>query len=184
MQKYTQMTCLSIGFHFYVWLKGYLLATLHELLKFIKTWNHFKLHKYNSVITQFSREMKMNRTGRTPTYVHFYCCVTDSSPKNNRHLLFHSFHRSGFWTQSSWVLCSGCQKAAVKVSTGGGGVVAVLRWWRNRTGRPLSPLQIHRKNIWTLSKFHKTTSEHWQRTSGTQKTSPLSSKGGRTKYKR
>ena len=33
-----------------------------------------------------------------------------------------------------------------------------LRWWRNRTGRPLSPLQIHRKNIWTLSKLHKTTS--------------------------
>ena len=22
-----------------------------------------------------------------------------------------------------------------------------LRWWRNRTGRPLYPLQIHRKNI-------------------------------------
>ena len=31
------------------------------------------------------------------------------------------------------------------------------RWQRNRTGRPLSPLQIHRKNIWTLSKLHKTT---------------------------
>ena len=25
--------------------------------------------------------------------------------------------------------------------------VVVLRWWRNRTGRPLSPLQIHHKNI-------------------------------------
>ena len=24
---------------------------------------------------------------------------------------------------------------------------AVLRWWRNRTGRPLSPPQIHQKNI-------------------------------------
>ena len=34
------------------------------------------------------------------------------------------------------------------------------------------------------SKFHKTTSECWQRTSGTQKSSPLSSKGGRKKYKR
>ena len=33
------------------------------------------------------------------------------------------------------------------------------RWWRNRTGRPLSPLQIHRKNNWTLSKLHKTTSD-------------------------
>ena len=33
------------------------------------------------------------------------------------------------------------------------------RWWRNRTGRPLSPLQIHWKNIWTLSKLHKTTSD-------------------------
>ena len=65
-----------------------------------------------------------------------------------------------------------------KKKTGGRGV-AVLRWWRNRMGRPLSPLQIHQKNIWTLSKFHKTTSECWQRTSGTQKGSPLSSKGGR-----
>ena len=53
----------------------------------------------------------------------------------------------------------------------------VLRWQRNRTGRPLSPPQIHRKNIWTLSKFHKRTSECWQRTSGTQKGSPLFSKG-------
>ena len=34
------------------------------------------------------------------------------------------------------------------------------------------------------SKFHKTTSECQQRTSGTQKSSPLSSKGGRKKYKR
>ena len=33
-----------------------------------------------------------------------------------------------------------------------------------------------------LSKFHKTTSECWQRTSGTRKSSPLSSKGGRKKY--
>ena len=32
-----------------------------------------------------------------------------------------------------------------------------------------------------LSKFHKTTSECWQRTSGTQKGSPLSSKGGKEK---
>ena len=60
----------------------------------------------------------------------------------------------------------------------------VLRWQRNRTGRPLSPPQIHRNNIWTLSRFQKTTSECWQRTSGTQKGSPLSWKGGRTKYKR
>ena len=36
---------------------------------------------------------------------------------------------------------------------------AVLRWWRNRTGRPPSPPQIHWTNIWTLSKFYKTTSE-------------------------
>ena len=53
---------------------------------------------------------------------------------------------------------------------------AVLRWQRNRTRRPLSPPQIHQKNISVLSKFHKTTSECWQRTSGTQKSSPLSSK--------
>ena len=70
--------------------------------------------------------------------------------------------------------------ASLKTNTGG----AVLRWQRNRTGRPLSPPQIHQKNIWTLSKFHKTTSGCLQRTSGTQKSSPLSSKGGRKKYKR
>ena len=45
----------------------------------------------------------------------------------------------------------------------------VLRWQRNRKGRPLSPPQSHWKIIWTLSKFHKTTSECWQRTPGTQK---------------
>ena len=52
----------------------------------------------------------------------------------------------------------------------------VLRWQRNRMGRPLSPSQIHQKNISMLSKFHKTTSECWQRTSGTQKSGSLSSK--------
>ena len=35
-----------------------------------------------------------------------------------------------------------------------------------------------------LSNFHKTISEHWQKTPGTQKGSLLTSKGGRTKYKR
>ena len=64
------------------------------------------------------------------------------------------------------------------------GVGAVLRWRRNRMGRPLSPTQIHQKNISTLSKFHKTTSECQQRTSGTQKSSSLSLKRGRKKYKR
>ena len=53
----------------------------------------------------------------------------------------------------------------------------VLRWRRNRMGRPLSLPQTHQKNIWTLSKFHKTTSECQQRTSGTQKSSPLSLEG-------
>ena len=43
-------------------------------------------------------------------------------------------------------------------------------------GRPLSPSQIHQKNISMLSKLHKTTSECWQRTSGTQKSKSLSSK--------
>ena len=51
-------------------------------------------------------------------------------------------------------------------------------------GRPLSPSQIHQKNISMLSKLHKTTSECWQRTSGTQKSRSLSSKTGRKKYKR
>ena len=34
------------------------------------------------------------------------------------------------------------------------------------------------------NKFHKKTSKCWERTSGTQRRSPLTSKGGRTKYKR
>ena len=59
---------------------------------------------------------------------------------------------------------------------------AVLRWWRNRMGRPLSPSKIHQKNISTPSKFHKTTSECWQRTSGTQQSRSLASKTGRKKY--
>ena len=58
------------------------------------------------------------------------------------------------------------------------------RWWRNRTGRPLSPSQIPQKNISTPSKLHKTTSVGWQRTSGNQKCRPLSSKTGGKKYKR
>ena len=52
----------------------------------------------------------------------------------------------------------------------------VQRWQRNRMGRPLSSLQIHQKIIWMLSNFHKTTSEHWWRTPGPQKGSPVSSK--------
>ena len=51
-------------------------------------------------------------------------------------------------------------------------------------GRPLFSSQIHQKNSSTLSKLHKTTSERWQRTSGTQKSRPLSSKTARKKYKR
>ena len=58
------------------------------------------------------------------------------------------------------------------------------RWRRNRMGRPLSPLQVPQKNISTLSKLHETTSVGWQRTSGNQKSRPLSSKTGRKKYKR
>ena len=50
-------------------------------------------------------------------------------------------------------------------------------------GRPLSPSQIPQKNISTLSKLHKTNSVGWQRTSGNQKSRPLSSKTGRKKYK-
>ena len=55
------------------------------------------------------------------------------------------------------------------------------RWRRNRTGRSLPPSQIPQKNISTLSKLHKTTSVGWQRTSGNQKSRPLSSKTGRGK---
>ena len=49
-------------------------------------------------------------------------------------------------------------------------------------GRPLSPSKIHQKNISVLNKFHKTTSECWQRTSGNQKSRSLASKTGRKKY--
>ena len=76
-------------------------------------------------------------------------------------------------TQRSWL------NKYLKVRGG-----AVLRWWRNRKRRPLSSPQIHQNIIWMLSNFHKTTSERWKRTPGTQKGSPFSSKGGRTKYKR
>ena len=63
----------------------------------------------------------------------------------------------------------------------------VLRWWRSKTGRPLSPPQIHQKiwilnniqiQIWILNNFHKTISVCWRRTPGTQKGSPFSLKGG------
>ena len=53
----------------------------------------------------------------------------------------------------------------------------VLRWQRNRMGKPLSPPQIHQQIIWTMSKFHKTNSECWRRTPGTQKGGSFSSKG-------
>ena len=62
--------------------------------------------------------------------------------------------------------------------------VVVPRWWRNRTGRPLFPPQIHQKIIWMLTNLYTTTSEVWWRTPGTLKGTPFSSKGGRTKYKR
>ena len=61
---------------------------------------------------------------------------------------------------------------------------AILKWQKNRMGRPLSPPQLNGKIIWMLSKYHKTTSEHWQRTPGTQKGSPLSSKGDKKRGKR
>ena len=53
----------------------------------------------------------------------------------------------------------------------------VPRWQRYRMGRPLSPPQIHQKIMWMLSNFHKTISEYWQRTQGTQKGSSFSWKG-------
>ena len=48
-------------------------------------------------------------------------------------------------------------------------------------GRSLSLLQIHRKNNRTVNKVYKTTSDRQRRTSGAQKSSPLSSKGDRTR---
>ena len=51
-------------------------------------------------------------------------------------------------------------------------------------GRSLSLPQIHQKIIGMLSNFNKTTCECWRKTPSTQKGSPCSTKGGRTKYKR
>ena len=56
-------------------------------------------------------------------------------------------------------------------------------WRRNKTGRPLSPPKLIERTF-EHRKFHKTTSEFWQRTSGTQKSSPLSSKEIAKKIKR
>ena len=58
------------------------------------------------------------------------------------------------------------------------------RWQRNMMRKPLYPPQIHQKINWMLSNFHKATSECWWRTPGTQKGSPISSKGGGRKFKR
>ena len=80
-------------------------------------------------------------------------------------------------------LCLISQSVSIKIYISSK-LEAVLRWWRNRTGRSLSPPQIHQNNISTLSKCHKTTSECQQRTSDTQKSSALSSKRGRKEYKR
>ena len=57
------------------------------------------------------------------------------------------------------------------------------RWWRNRMGRPLSPKKIHQKINCMCRNFHKTTSEHRQKTPDTQKDKPISSKWGRTEDK-
>ena len=54
----------------------------------------------------------------------------------------------------------------------------VLRWQRNRIGRPLSPAQIYWKITWTLSKYHKATSDCWRRTPGTQKEIPWTEEPG------
>ena len=90
------------------------------------------------------------------------------------------------WSQNSNLKKKSRMWMETRVTTiskkGNGGMV--LRWQRNRTGRLLSPSKIPQKNISMLSKLHKTTSEFWQRTSGTQKTRSLSSKTGRKKYKR
>ena len=89
---------------------------------------------------------------------------------------------NSLWSRRQCMLPVKCKDRDIW-SEDGTGRGEVLRWLGNRMGRPLSPPQIHQKNISTLSKFHKTTSECQQRTSGTQKSSSLSSKRGRKKYK-
>ena len=56
---------------------------------------------------------------------------------------------------SQWVLTTCRSFFTLKTKDSG----EESRWWRNRTGRPLSLLQIHRKNNWTVNKVHKTTSD-------------------------
>ena len=87
------------------------------------------------------------------------------------------------WNQKKWYQSTYLQTRSWVTDVESKLVGVVLRWRRNRTGRPLSPPQIHQKNISTLSKFYKTTSECWQRTSGTQKSRSLSSKTGRKNIK-
>ena len=60
---------------------------------------------------------------------------------------------------------------------------AVLRWRRNRRGDHFLPPTFIERSF-EHSKFHKTTSERWQRAPGTQKRNPFSLKGGRAKYER
>lgn len=44
--------------------------------------------------------------------ISFFLNLTTSK---NTHLLYHSFHGSGFWAQLNWVLCSKSHKAEIKV---------------------------------------------------------------------
>ena len=61
-----------------------------------------------------------------------------------------------FWNRWSWSLHNiMIVLSAIEMYT----LEEELRCRRNRMGRPFSPLQIHWKNIWTLSKLHKTTSD-------------------------
>ena len=51
---------------------------------------------------------------------------------------------------TSWQIDGETVETVTDFILGGSKIIAkgaVLRWWRNRTGRPLSPPQIHQKNI-------------------------------------
>ena len=118
---------------------------------------------YSSCLEQFPLDCPMDPSSSSfSVYAELLqSCLTLCNPLDLPGPLYMGFPRQEYWSGK-----------------------VVLRWQKNRTGIPLSPQQIHHKNIWTLSKFHKTTFECWQRTSDTQKSSPLSSKVGRKKYKR
>ena len=98
--------------------------------------------------------------------------------KTNKQTYKHSvqFHlQPGSEAEWKWACCGGRIESS---GLRGGRKTAEGIGWKDL----FLPTTLWKEHL-SRSKFHRTTSECWQRTSGTQKGSPLSLKGGRTKYK-